>query len=481
MTGWWFYRNFLLYGEWFATEIHLNLAGRGHLSLLEIWQLRAEIQRAYWATFGWGQIRLPEWVYQILRGGVGVGLVGLLIGLLRSLAGRSPNWSRLDLQRLLFLWAWVAINSGLYLRWLMEVGSVSHTRLMFPAIAAISLILALGWLSWLPKIVQAWLTGGLVVGLLCLNLYSLTLLQRAFTPNQQMLAEAAPLNLQLDPLHLQRGRLFVIDSATTPPECRPLHASPQRGACLATTGDTVGVYAEWQVSHDSPTNYSLAIVLHAPTGQVLARRETYPGLGLRPTRYLNTADTFADIYPLQITADITQPLVAYATINLFEFDSPTRAGLPAFDEAGNSVTPIVGRIKLVPQVWPTPQPSQPLTVNFADQIALIGYDWDRSDGRFTLYWQALRSPQRDYTAFIHLLDAAETIVSQADAPPTQGRYPTSWWSAGETVADGRTLSLSTSVVAVRVGLYDPKSGERLLIVGEHQPESGVVLPMVEGD
>ena len=78
-------------------------------------------------------------------------------------------------------------------------------------------------------------------------------------------------------------------------------------------------------------NYSVAAVLHAPDGSVLARRETYPGLGLRPTRYLNPGDTFVDVYPLELGVDVSEPIVAQATVNLFDFDSETRAGFPALD------------------------------------------------------------------------------------------------------------------------------------------------------
>jgi len=35
LTGWWFWRNYQLYGEWFATETHLNLAGRANIPWLK--------------------------------------------------------------------------------------------------------------------------------------------------------------------------------------------------------------------------------------------------------------------------------------------------------------------------------------------------------------------------------------------------------------------------------------------------------------
>ncbi|RMF01910.1 MAG: hypothetical protein D6768_09535, partial [Chloroflexi bacterium] len=173
LNGWYFWRNYRLYGEWLATETHLNLAGRGYLSPAEIWNLRAEIARAYWASFGWGQIRLPEWMYTALNLFAAVGLAGLVWGAFGTFARRTRpqnNLFRADI--VIFLLFWAVLNVALYVQWITQVGSVSHTRLIFPAITAMSLLVALGWHLLIPRRLGWWFSGLVSALLLALNIYS---------------------------------------------------------------------------------------------------------------------------------------------------------------------------------------------------------------------------------------------------------------------------------------------------------------------
>lgn len=464
LTGWWFWRNYTLYGEWFATDTHLNLAGRSDLSLAQVWSLRAEAERAYWATFGWGQIRPPEWVFRLLFGFTRLGLIGLLLALgARLVQGDKSrplplNLSDISMEKIIPLLLWAAFNLALYLGWVMEVGSVSHTRLVFPAIAAISLLLALGWHALLPRDLAGWFSGGVTLALLALNIYSLGwLIYPAFRvsePASQRASELTSNTLDLtflDALKLVGGRI-----------------SAQQGDVVAKPGDVVLVGARWQTLASMAKNYSVAAVLLAPDGSVLARRETYPGLGLRPTRYLQPGDTFVDVYPLKLEQEILEPMVARATVNLFDFDSPARAGFPALDASGKAVTPMVGQIKIVPKTWPHYQPVQHTQVNFANTIALVGYDFippAEGEGQkaIRLYWQSLAPVSEDYVVFLHLLDPSGTTLGQADSPPTNNAYPTRWWSPDELIADTHSLPTAPGAVALRLGLYDLASGQRLPI------------------
>jgi len=473
LTGWWFWRNYQLYGEWFATETHLNLAGRGYITPAQVWNLRAEAERAYWATFGWGQIRLPEWVYQLFFWFSRIGLLGLLIGLVGRVAQfpqKRPlplSLGHVHLEHIIILMGWAALNLALYLRWVMEVGSVSHTRLVFPAIAAISLLLAVGWHALLPPRLHGWFSGGLAALLVTLNIYSLGwLLAPAFTPDSERgAAEMAP----LAPLDV------------TFPDKLQLVGGAVSGPAQTAAGNIVTIHADWRVLASMDKNYSVSAVLLAPDGAVLTHRETYPGLGLRPTRYLSPGQTFTDHYPLRLETEVEQPIIARAVIGLFDFESETRAGLPAVDAAGNSVTPVVGRVKLVPSTWPAYWPALTTQVDFGEVIRLTGYDFDAQSGELTLYWQVLAPPGRDYTLFIHLLDATGAIVAQADAPPTHNVYPTGWWAADETIAGTHRLPLTADTVAVRLGLYDPATGARLPVGQSSLPvqDNGVQIPVGE--
>ena len=469
ITGWWFWRNYQLYGEWFATDTHLNLAERSPLALSGVWSLRTEAERAYWATFGWGQIRPPEWVYKLLFWLTRLGLLGLALGLLAKLiqghkTGPLPlHLKEMHFDKIIILLLWAALNLVLYLRWVMEVGSVSHTRLIFPAISALALLLALGWHALVPRRWAAGFTGLITVLLLALNIYALGwLIYPAFRPaqasaNQAQAASSNELNLTfLDSLKLLNTEVYPKNSAaSTKPE---LKVGP---------GDVVMVSAHWQTLAAPEKNYSVAIVLLAPDGSVLAHRETYPGLGLRPTRYLQPGSSFVDLYPLQLTAAVTEPLVARAVVTLFDVESAARTGFPALDAAGNEVTPLAGQIKIVPPTWPSYNPDHPARVTFGQAIQLLGYDLltqtrsaNQPTDQLTLYWQTLEPVNEDLVVFIHLLDAAGQVIAQADAPPTNNAYPSSWWAPGEVIADRHPLPPTTGVTAIRFGLYDLATGQR---------------------
>lgn len=479
LNGWYLWRNYQLYGEWLATETHLNLAGRGTLSIPQIWQLRAEIQRAYWATFGWGQIRPPEWTFVLLRWFVSIGLLGLLLGIIAKLVQGHKNrplplnLAQINLEHIILLLFWAALNLALYVRWVMEVGSVSHTRLIFPAITAISLLLALGWHTLVPPRFAGWFGGGVATGLLALNIYSLGwLIGPAFTPTNQQISEPTS----------QRVDITFLDSLTLTGGSITVAANDQNNRPTATAGDTVLLNAGWQVRQPPAKNYSVSALLLAPDGSVLAHRETYPGLGLRPTRYLQPGQQFTDSYPLTVAAAITEPLVARAVIGLFDFDSADRAGLPALDAGGNPVTPVVGWVKLIPQPWPGYQPQIPANINFGDSIRLIGYDLTGAteiSNSLTLYWQSAAPVTEDYTLFIHLLDAGGSVIAQADGPPTGSVYPTGWWRPGETIADRHALPAAPGVVAVRLGLYSPATGQRLPVLASSLPaqDNSVIIEL----
>ncbi len=477
LSGWWFARNRLLYGEWLAIDTHLSLAG-GHspISLAAVWELRPEIERAYWATFGWGQIRPPEWVFGLLRGFVRVGLIGLVLAALVKLAQgdrRRPlplNTDAINFEQVIFLLFWAGLNLALYFRWAMAVGSVSHTRLIFPAITAISILLALGWHALIPRRWQLWFSGLVAAGLLALNIYSLGwLIYPAFTPGTH-----------LPPPSVQTGLTFVESLRLSAGDVYPGLAPPAQPAQrpAASPGDIVTIRAWWQALASLTKNYSVSAVLLAPDGRVLAARQTYPGLGLRPTRYLNPDDTFVDVYPLTLEANVSEPVVARAVVSLFEVDSNTRAGLPALDGQGRQVTPVVGQIKITPQQWPQYQPDHPASVNFANAIRLVGYNLADTQ-KLTLYWESLAVVNEDYNLFIHLLDAGGNIIAQADAPPTGNAYPTGWWSPGEIITGPHPLPDAPGAVRLRLGLYSLASGERLPIAGSNLPaqDNGVEIPL----
>jgi len=133
----------------------------------------------------------------------------------------------------------------------------------------------------------------------------------------------------------------------------------------------------------------------------------------------------------------------------------------------------------------------PMSVTFGGRIELMGYDVDREISRpgeqvtLTLYWRALAPVDRDYTAFVHLLDEALKRRAGADGQPLFGRAPTSVWEPGRIVADPHPLTLDACLppgdYLFGVGLYLLETGERLGAIGPEGwlPENRVVIKGVQ--
>ena len=127
-------------------------------------------------------------------------------------------------------------------------------------------------------------------------------------------------------------------------------------------------------------------------------------------------------------------------------------------------------------------PESSTDINFGDIIRLNGYTLTTVSDRIgiTLFWKAIDSPQADYTSFVHIVDADNKIVAQADFQPLNGQYPTSIWSPNEVIVDERTFSaLPKGEYQVHVGWYRhlEDGWERLPIVtdGLAHPDNRIVL------
>jgi hypothetical protein len=113
---------------------------------------------------------------------------------------------------------------------------------------------------------------------------------------------------------------------------------------------------------------------------------------------------------------------------------------------------------------------------FGERIHLLGSTISEAkpgEGlELTLFWQ-VNEPLGDevpaLNVFTHVLDGGGGLVANHDGVPGNGLYPTPSWIPGMIIADGHTIALPPDLPPgsydVRVGLYDPESGERLPVVG----------------
>ena len=122
------------------------------------------------------------------------------------------------------------------------------------------------------------------------------------------------------------------------------------------------------------------------------------------------------------------------------------------------------------RIFDAPPVTKPVAAVLGDAIQLYGYDeiHDSQSLTVTLVWQMLAEATSSEQVFVHLVDSNGQIVAQSDAVPAGG-YGADQWIKSEYVLDTHVLALPPALPAgryeLRVGMYDPTTGQRLTAAG----------------
>ncbi len=280
-------------------------------------------------------------------------------------------------------------------------------------------------------------------------------LQEELTPRTPSGAEMG--TVYLAPVRVAAGPLL-------PPEAAVLHPfGPEIRLYSATVAqsapDRLAVKLVWGARRPIAANYGISLRLRDARGQEVQVMDTQPGYGFLPTSLWPPGEMVTDRYEFPLPADLPQGEEYTLHVVLYRFPS-----LQAIGE--RPVGPFTIPLEMPYEEKPTPRQftlppvPYPVEITFGREIRLVGYSVEREGDRLhlTLYWQALAAPQGDYTRFVHLFDpATKTVVAQNDSPPRGGKYPTSWWTAGEVVTETVILPLDgvgPGMYRLAVGLYD---------------------------
>jgi 4-amino-4-deoxy-L-arabinose transferase-like glycosyltransferase len=440
LNGWWYVHNLLAYGDPLGIGIHFSEVGRGgSLSLSALITQWQDVELSFWAAFGWGNVHLNEWFYKALRVVSFLGTVGLIVYLFKD-----GGWRRANVG----LWAvlvYVAMV-GASLAWWTQSVSASLGRLLFPALAALMILLVLGLASlwrWLPVIVL----GGLGLTTILSSVYLVQLYQPP-TLSGELSPNIQPLVIRFDDL----AELTAFD------------VNPRR----VMAGGATNVTLCWRALEATSENYSVLIQILGEDNAILGARRTYPGLGSFATSLWRVGDRFCDQISVPINPDVIGSGVYEVEIGMFDPAASDR--LPAFDTDGNPIELIIlDRIKIVGAKINAPSTAIPFQANFANKISLTAYELGTAPPGeplpITFYWQALSEIQHDYTLFVHLFSESDELVSQTDSPPQAGRFHTHWWEAGDLIPDTKYISLPPDLepgnYRLSLGWYWPETGERL--------------------
>ncbi len=458
IAGWWYLRNWQLYGDPTGLNAMLDIVGRRPTrpTLLDLLAEFEGLRINFWGLFGVVNVLLqPTWLYRVFDALTIIAVIGFPVWVWRQWrAGRPLPWREIGL-----LTAWMGIEFAALIRWTSETFA-SQGRLFFPALAPISLFLALGLLGWFPA---AWRNR--VAGVVALFFFTLS----ATAPFTSILpAYARPTLLSLSEIPAS-ARPFGVTYGDV---AQLVAFEVDRDA--ARPGEEVPVTLYWHAL--APTTEDLSIFVQLVTGrdQILGQVDSYPGGGSYPTSRWSPGEVLRDRFMVPVQRSADTPVAAYLIAGLYRY--PTGERLPARDPAGQPVLmPILTRVKITaPTRGQTPQHA--LHADFDQRVRLVGYDLSAVRVRpgatlaLTLHWQVQQKLDRDYTVFIHLLDADERAISYGDGPPLENAYPTSFWEPGESLPDRHYLPIPADAAPGRyriaVGLYEPISGQRLPISGQ---------------
>jgi 4-amino-4-deoxy-L-arabinose transferase-like glycosyltransferase len=468
IAGWWYWRNYRLYGDWLGVVSLFTANGLRHAPQTwgGFWGEMQGLRDSFWGLFGWFNILLPVWVYRALDALTMIAVAGVVSALIIGLFRRRVHLTSRPEQRiavLLAIWAMVIVGSLVASS---LVVLTSQGRLAFPALSAFGVLFVAGLAFWVrlptrlvagtrPRTTQSRaggrgtgpdavrmlpVLGLLPLALLLCSLYSLTIvLPRSYLPQPPVLAlpdDARPAllrfadHLELVGVRLPQGRFGG--------------------------GESVPLTLYWRTDTRLSRDYALFVQLLDENRQTIANATSHPGWGRNPTTLWQPGAIYPDSYELAIPGGLSSRAPMLATVYVGFIDPASGAPFQARDANGAPVEGMLGRIPLVSSRKSGLQTRDVTSahVMFQDSMHLAGYAYpgtvkgprqavakDGSSIVVRLLWEASGQPQDEYTAFVHLVGSGGQPVTGFDRLPADGGFTTAYWEKGDRFLSDFTLSL----------------------------------------
>ena len=410
----------------------------------------------FWAVFGWGNIGIETWIYDL------VAFICFLagLGLLFFLGRKSKLRVRLGLMILMadvFFVTALPMYISLYLKKIFLMPG----RYILPAIPAVSVLLSVGLTGPVPAKVARTLMAVVAAVML---VFALLVPFRYILPvyTEPPLLSPADVQAIQNPLGVNfdnKAELLGYDV----------------GRGRVRVGEAIAITLYWRCLGRMEHNYTLSVQMLGPDYKSYGGVNLYPGRGNFATSLWQVGDTFSETYWIPVAPDVPAPVMGRIKVALF-IDDSTQEHLPVLDPQGQIAdrSAVFGRIKIVPRERPEHVIENQVYYNLDRKVALVGYELtspvdQEASLELRLYWQALSEMNEDYTVFVHWLDEGGRILTQQDNQPRNGTYPTGLWDEGEIVEDLYHLAVPVGrpPVLLAVGMYRLETLERLAVFDEN--------------
>ncbi|MCA9932843.1 MAG: hypothetical protein H6662_09310 [Ardenticatenaceae bacterium] len=464
IAGWWYWRNIQLYGDFLGWNAFIAVLGSRAqpASLAQLWDERFGFMMAFWGLFGGVNIPMSLWIYRVLNGVVIVAVVGFAVYAVKEIRDwglEMARW-RFNLQSfisnlmafverffplvLLLLFA-TAVILGL-IQWATTTWS-SQGRLVFTALSALSVLVMVGLVGWLPQRIGQWVVG-LLAGFMFVVAAAAPWLW--IRPAYQADAYSPPRPYALTTVNVVFGDVMRLTGFSVQPQ--------ELAGTAVTPSQFVDVTLQWEVLQPIDRDWSVFVHLtDMLIGVPIAQRDMYPGQGLRSTSLLHPGEKFVTFYRLFVPE--TAYAHAFLRVNVGLYDLASGERLVA--DTGDDAVPLTV-LELNPGEGAFPNPTN---INFMDEVQLMGYMLEPrlvhagEDAVVTLYVQAKRPLTTDYSFSVQAVKLPDTTRWGSH----DVGQPTSTWLPGET---------HTLEIPIILAEDTPQGVYPLLLILYHQAEDG---------
>ncbi|MCP4538657.1 MAG: hypothetical protein GY832_16100 [Chloroflexi bacterium] len=422
---WWYARNWALYGDPLAWGVWMMDLPVKSIGLIELVRQFGHVATSYWSPYN----------------GLFPVLVFWVLGLLVTLA--VGGWVRMIIRRdvraktegVLLAGTWFLLLFASLVKYMVTTPS-DEGRLLFPGIAAFSLLVALGLEAITP---QRWTSTTLCVvgtGLLILSVASpfWAIAPRYALPLVNSIDDISP-NVSLGDAVFDNVRLLGMDVAPD----------------VVQLDETVNLTLYWEALSTPPVNLRAVVQLWTVGGRLVGQLDKTPAGAIYPPDLWRAGDIVRDTYRMHTNEQ--KPAMCRVIVRVM-------AGDAVLGEASSpALLRMTGAPVLVEKI------AHPLAYTLNERIELIGYGVSPDEPlSITLYWRAQAEIDETFMVFVHLVDESGTLRAQGDGPPLDNDYPTKFWSPGEVLADTHVVPLPNDLPAnvhLLVGLYRLADGARL--------------------
>ncbi len=242
-------------------------------------------------------------------------------------------------------------------------------------------------------------------------------------------------------------------------------------------GDTLRLDLYWKAQHPLPTVLSSLAHVIDPDFNIYAQQDNiHPGN--HPTPLWEPDKYVKDTHRLTIPP-ATPPGDYPIEIGIFDPNSGQRLPVLTESEGNRGEVFVLPPITIVPsgKKWSREQLGiqHPVDAAWANGMVLWGYETQKATLprggflRLTLFWHTPQPPCGDYAVGLRLSSAGGEPVVERMVQPSNGRYPTGRWAAGETVRDNHALwlpaDLPDGTYRLELWLAAPGGGEVPLVAG----------------